>query len=80
MENSVKATVDSLRLPTFKSFRLLIPTEVEEQRAIANALDDADDEIETLRVRQAKVRSVNQGMMQELLTGRTRLPVAKVAL
>ncbi|MFF4030087.1 restriction endonuclease subunit S [Streptomyces sviceus] len=53
---------------------LLVP-EVEEQTAVAQVLADADDEIDALKVRIEKARSVKQGMMQELLTGRTRLPV-----
>ena len=46
-----------------------------EQIAIATALTDADDEIDCLTVRLQKARAIKQGMMQELLTGRTRLPV-----
>jgi type I restriction enzyme S subunit len=53
--------------------------EPSEQRAIVNALTDADDEITVLRARLDKVRAVKQGMMQQLLTGRTRLPVQEAA-
>jgi type I restriction enzyme S subunit len=78
MENSVKATVDSLRLPTFKAFELRLP-DLFEQRAIVKALDTAGSELESLERRLAKTRNVKQGMIQELLTGRTRLPVKEVA-
>jgi len=74
MEHSVKATVDSLRLPTFRNFVVRLP-DVDEQGRIACTLDDADREIELLHARLAKARDLKQGMMQELLTGRTRLPV-----
>lgn len=74
MENSVKATVDSLRLPTFKSFELNIPGTRNEQDAIVRSLDDVDNEITTLERRLTVTRDIKQGMMQELLTGRTRLP------
>lgn len=74
MENSVKATVDSLRLPTFNNFRIDLPN-CDEQIAIAAALDDIDAELEVLNGRLAKSREVKIGMMQELLTGRTRLHV-----
>lgn len=47
---------------------------VDEQRAIAKALTDCEQEIEALRRRLAKAQAIKQGMMQELLTGRTRLP------
>lgn len=46
---------------------------IEEQRAIASALGDADYEIATLRARLDKAQAVKTGMVQQLLTGRTRL-------
>jgi type I restriction enzyme S subunit len=46
-----------------------------EQDAIAEVLVDADQEIEMLRGRLRKARAIKTGMMQQLLTGRTRLPV-----
>ncbi|MGD9700327.1 restriction endonuclease subunit S [Acinetobacter sp.] len=72
VENSVKATVDSLRLPTFLEFKVLLPSE-EEQTAIAAILSDMDAEIQALEQRLGKTRQIKQGMMQELLTGKTRL-------
>lgn len=47
--------------------------EVDEQTAIATVLSDMDVELAALEARLAKTRSLKQGMMQELLTGRTRL-------
>jgi type I restriction enzyme S subunit len=73
MQNSVKATVDSLRLPTFQEFEIRLPPSVDEQTAIATVLSDMDAEIETLVTRLAKTRALKQGMMQALLTGRIRL-------
>lgn len=72
MENSVKATVDSLRLPTFQNFTLLLPS-VEEQDEVARILWDMDEEVKALGLRLNKTRQIKQGMMQELLTGKTRL-------
>jgi type I restriction enzyme S subunit len=46
---------------------------LEEQRAIAAVLSAMDAEIEAVRARRAKTQAVKRGMMQELLTGRTRL-------
>ncbi len=46
---------------------------LEEQRAIATVLSDMDAEITALEARRDKTRALKQGMMQELLTGRTRL-------
>jgi len=44
-----------------------------EQRAIAAVLSDMDAEIAALEARREKTRVLKQGMMQELLTGKTRL-------
>lgn len=75
MENSVKATVDSLRLPTFECFTLLLPS-IEEQTAIATILSDMDNELQALTQKLEKARALKQGMMQQLLTGKIRLPLA----
>lgn len=45
----------------------------EEQIAIATILSDMDAEIQALEQHLGKARQIKQGMMQELLTGRTRL-------
>lgn len=44
-----------------------------EQTAIAEVLSDMDAELAALEQRRDKTRDLKQGMMQELLTGRTRL-------
>ena len=73
IQNTVKATVDSLRLPTFQTFKMKVPPTKEEQTAIATVLSDMDAEIAALEARRDKTRALKQGMMQELLTGRIRL-------
>ena len=45
----------------------------EEQRAIAAVFSDMDAEIAVLQRRRDKTRTLKQGMMQQLLTGRIRL-------
>ena len=77
MQNTVKATVDSLRLPTFQAFPLHLPP-LPEQRAIATILSDMDSEITALERRLEKTRAIKQGMMQQLLTGAIRLPIPSV--
>ncbi|MDE0843924.1 MAG: restriction endonuclease subunit S, partial [Psychrobacter pacificensis] len=72
LQNTVKATVDSLRLPTFQAFQILLPS-VPEQTAIATILSDMDSEIQALQKRLKKTRDIKQGMMQQLLTGKVRL-------
>jgi type I restriction enzyme S subunit len=73
MINTVKATVDSLRLPTFQQFEMTVPPTLEEQTAIATVLSDMDAELGALEAKLGKTRLLKQGMMQELLTGRVRL-------
>jgi len=74
LRNSVKATVDSLRLPTFKNFPIPLPPTKAEQEVVAEALSHADALIESLEQLLAKKRHLKQGAMQELLTGKKRLP------
>ncbi|WP_045536716.1 restriction endonuclease subunit S [Gordonia sihwensis] len=68
------STVYHLYAADMRNFTLTIPS-VEEQRAIAEVLLDAELEIEGLHVRLSKARDIKTGMMQQLLTGRTRLSV-----
>ncbi|ELU8564435.1 restriction endonuclease subunit S [Vibrio parahaemolyticus] len=56
-----------------KSLSLPLPT-FDEQTAIANALCDVDDLIASLEKLIAKKRNVKAGAMQQLLTGKVRLP------
>ena len=46
---------------------------IAEQSAIATVLSDMDAELAAVAARRGKTRALKQGMMQELLTGRTRL-------
>ncbi|MFF5669780.1 restriction endonuclease subunit S [Streptomyces hygroscopicus] len=67
-------------VPTFNrndahSFEITVPSDRAEQKAIADVLSAVDSAVEALRRRLAKASSIKSGMMQELLTGRTRLPV-----
>jgi type I restriction enzyme S subunit len=50
-----------------------VPPTPEEQKAIAQAMNDVDAEIKALEAKQNKYKMVRQGMMQELLTGKKRL-------
>ena len=67
--------VPALAQPTtnFRNLHLLIPP-IAEQRAIAEALSDVDGLITALDKKIAKKRLLKQGTMQQLLTGKTRLP------
>ena len=57
-----------------EKFRIPLPM-MREQVAIATVLSDMDAELAALEARRDKTRAIKQGMMQELLTGRIRLPV-----
>jgi type I restriction enzyme S subunit len=61
-----------LNFGQIRSFRLYSP-KLLEQKAIAAVLSDMDAELAALEQRLDKTRALKQGMMQELLTGRTRL-------
>lgn len=52
---------------------ILLPPTLLEQTAIAVVLTDMDAALSALEQRRDKTRALKQGMMQELLTGRTRL-------
>jgi type I restriction enzyme S subunit len=56
------------------NFLFPVPPTLAEQEAIAGALSDADAWIESLEQLIAKKRQIKQGAMQELLTGKRRLP------
>ena len=62
----------SLRWPAFSKITVALPPPPE-QTAIAEVLSDMDAELATLEQRREKTRLLKQAMMQELLTGRTRL-------
>ena len=70
---SAGSTFDSINSDTLANTELLIPSDVEEQTAIASILSDMDNEIEALEQKLEKTRQVKQGMMQQLLTGKIRL-------
>lgn len=67
-----------LNLTIIKKLDVLMPPR-NEQAAIARVLADADDELDALRARLTKSRAIKTGMMQQLLTGRVRLPEEAVS-
>ena len=56
----------------FQNLDIKVPS-LSEQERIATILSDMDAEIEALEQKLSKARQIKQGMMQELLTGKTRL-------
>ncbi|GGB41970.1 hypothetical protein GCM10011502_14120 [Oceanisphaera marina] len=72
-DSATGSTAQGIKRTTFEKMKLSIPSEREEQTAIATILSDMDEEIQALEQRLSKTRQIKQGMMQELLTGKTRL-------
>ncbi len=70
--SSVSANTN-INQDNLKQLLLPFPPTKAEQKAIAEALSDADALIESLEQLIAKKRQIKQGVMQELLTGKTRL-------
>ncbi len=66
------STIKEVRPPTLKTLDVELPP-LPEQMAIAAVLSDMDAELAALEARRDKTRALKRGMMQELLTGRTRL-------
>ena len=62
----------SLSMTKIRNFKIHLPP-LPEQQAIAQILSDMDTEIESLEQKWDKYKAIKQGMMQELLTGKTRL-------
>lgn len=55
---------------------LCLPTDVSEQKAIADILSEADEEIDLLTRKLDLLQSQKKGLMQQLLTGKIRVKVA----
>jgi type I restriction enzyme S subunit len=72
MQFNEASGVPSLNARTIENIEIDWP-ETREQTAIATVLSDLDAEIAALEARRDKTRALKQGMMQELLTGKTRL-------
>ncbi len=66
-------TVESVEYTWLKRYQIPLPS-LPEQRAIATALSDVDGLITSLDRIIAKKRDIKQATMQQLLTGKKRLP------
>ena len=69
------ATINQITNKDLSGFIISMPSCDQEQTAIATILLDMDAELEALEQKLAKIRDIKQGMMQQLLTGRIRLPL-----
>jgi len=69
-----QSTRNQVPITAQRKLSVSLPPTLAEQEAIAEALSDADALIESLEQLIAKKRQIKQGAMQQLLTGKTRLP------
>lgn len=67
------STVKGISIQQLQAFEFNSPPTKEEQTAIATVLTDMDAELSALEARRDKTHNIKQAMMQELLTGKTRL-------
>lgn len=74
IKNATGTTMAGLNQKALSRVAVPIPPTIEEQEAIAGALGDADALIESLERLIEKKRMMKQGAMQDLLTGKKRLP------
>ena len=65
----------SLNSAVLSKIKIITPS-IKEQTAIATILSDMDNELQALTQKLEKARALKQGMMQQLLTGKIRLPLA----
>ncbi|MCY4153759.1 MAG: restriction endonuclease subunit S [Gammaproteobacteria bacterium] len=73
VERSTGSTFLEIGKREVASIEVALPT-YREQRAIAEALSDMDGLIKSLETLIAKKKAIKQATMQQLLTGKTRLP------
>lgn len=73
MSMTAKSSVDSVRREMIADMLMVLPPKAE-QTAIANVLSDVDVLISELEKLIAKKQAIKTATMQQLLTGRTRLP------
>ena len=72
LSQTSKATVDSLRLPAFKNFCVVIPP-LPEQQAIADVLTAFDTHINNLAKLIEKKKMIRDGAVEDLVSGKRRL-------
>jgi len=68
------SALQEVSIATLRSFRIAIPPTFDEQAAIAKSLADTDALVDSLEQLLTKKRQIKHGAMQELLTGKRRLP------
>lgn len=73
VELETGTTMKHINVGELIHWQVPFPPTLSEQKAIADTLSDMDKEISQLEAKKEKYQAIKQGMMQELLTGKTRL-------
>ncbi|WP_407323867.1 restriction endonuclease subunit S [Tenacibaculum maritimum] len=73
IEKNLGATINQITNKVLNSFKIWFPVDEKERNQVSIFLDDMDKEIEQLETKKAKYQQLKQGMLEELLTGNTRL-------
>ncbi len=73
------STIPTIGLPFFRKYRIVAPVAIEEQRAIGGVLLATDEQVFALESELDKLREVKAGLMDDLLTGRVRVPLPTMA-
>ncbi|WP_291765854.1 restriction endonuclease subunit S [Blautia sp.] len=74
IQNAYGTTMAGLNEKILSSIPLFLPVDIDEQSAIAETFSDIDRLISSLQKLIEKKKAIKQGAMQELLTGKKRLP------
>ena len=70
-------TRKTLKFTNLKKLKINIPTDITEQKAIADVLTAADEEIKLLKQKRTLIAQQKKYLMQTLLTGQIRIPIKK---
>lgn len=70
--DTIGSSIPYIKRENIADFTFSAPVDEVERSAISTILSDMDAEITALEQRRDKTRALKQGMMQELLTGKTR--------
>lgn len=79
LERCTGTSYPAISPTALKEVSVRLPKSHSEQRAIAEVLSGMDDEIRLLAEERAKVELLKLGAMDDLLTGRVRLPIEEEA-
>lgn len=78
IQNQIKeimgATINQITNKDLRKFKIALPKSTTEQTAIATALSDTDALIDSLQMLIAKKKAIKLSVMQNLLSGKIRLP------